>query len=96
REKGGNPDVCVVFKWLEIFFEPDDKKLRERYEDCRSGALLCGECKEYLASKVSRFLEEHSYRRRKAEPLVERMKYTGKLASEMWELHVPKVLRRMK
>lgn len=94
REKGGNPDACVVFKWLEMFFEPDDRKLRERYEDCRSGALLCGECKDYLASKVSSFLREHSERRRRAEPLVERVKYTGRLAREMWELHVPETLRR--
>ena len=94
RIKGGNPEVCVVFKWLEIFFEPDDQKLRRRYEDCRSGAILCGECKEYLISKVQEFLREHSQRRRAAEPIVEKMKYTGKLAREMWDLHIPEALRR--
>jgi tryptophanyl-tRNA synthetase (EC 6.1.1.2) len=94
RIKGGNPEVCVVFKWLEIFFEPDDQKLRRRYEDCRSGAILCGECKDYLISKVQAFLREHSERRRAVEPIVEKMKYTGKLAREMWDLHIPEALRR--
>jgi len=94
RIKGGNPEVCVVFKWLEIFFEPDDRKLRERYEDCRSGAILCGECKDYLISKVQAFLKEHSERRKVVEPIVEKMKYTGKLAREMWDLHIPEALKR--
>ncbi len=85
REKGGEPEKCVVFKWLEIFFEPDDKKLEERYWACKRGEILCGECKAYLTEKVIKFLDEHKRKRKDAEKVVDKVKYTGGLASKMWE-----------
>lgn len=94
REKGGNPEKCVVFKWLEIFFEPDDKALLERYHSCKSGALTCGECKRYLIKKVQEFLKEHQKRREKAKDEIEKFKYTGKLAQEKWNEAIPEPLRR--
>ncbi|AHF81222.1 tryptophanyl-tRNA synthetase [Thermococcus paralvinellae] len=94
REKGGNPEKCVVFKWLEIFFEPDDKALLERYHACKSGALTCGECKRYLIKKVREFLKEHQKRREKAKDEIEKFKYTGKLAQEKWNEAIPEPLRR--
>ncbi|WP_200956769.1 tryptophan--tRNA ligase [Thermococcus barophilus] len=94
REKGGNPEKCVVFKWLEIFFEPDDKALLERYHACKSGALLCGECKRYLIKKVQEFLKEHQNRREKAKDEIEKFKYTGELAREQWDKAIPEPLRR--
>jgi tryptophanyl-tRNA synthetase len=66
RKKGGNPDICVVHQWLYYMFEEDDKKIKEFYEGCRAGRILCGECKKYLADKVCRFLEEHQRRRERA------------------------------
>ena len=94
REKGGEPEKCVVFKWLEIFFEEDDKKLKERYYACKNGELTCGECKRYLISKIQEFLKVHQRRRKKAEKLVEKFKYTGKLAQEMWNEAIPEPLKR--
>jgi len=73
-----------VFKWLEIFFEEDDEKLGERYAKCRSGEILCGECKMYLAEKIRKFLEKHQERREEAKELVRIFKYEGKLAREKW------------
>ncbi len=66
REKGGNPEVCVVHQWLYYMFEEDDRKLKESWEDCKAGKILCGECKKYLADKVCRFLEEHQRKRERA------------------------------
>ena len=63
RRLGGNPDICPVYKYYEILFEPDDDKLRERYNDCRSGNLLCGPCKAALADRVVSFLEKHQEKR---------------------------------
>ncbi|WP_457753079.1 tryptophan--tRNA ligase [Thermococcus sp.] len=94
REKGGNPEKCVVFKWLEIFFEPNDKALLERYHACKSGALLCGECKRYLIKKVQKFLKEHQKRREKAKDEIEKFKYTSELAREQWDKAIPEPLRR--
>ncbi len=92
REKGGNPERCVVFKWLEIFFEGDDGKLMERYHACKAGELTCGECKRYLIEKVQSFLKKHQKKRREAEGKVERFKYTGELAREQWNRSIPEAL----
>ncbi len=56
RKKGGVPDRCVVFQYLKYIFEESDEKLSERREKCIHGEILCGECKKYLADKISEFL----------------------------------------
>ncbi len=71
RELGGNPDVCPVFKYYEMMFEEDDEKLRERYWACKTGKLLCGECKLELVERVLPFLERHKELREKAKERVE-------------------------
>jgi len=66
RKLGGNPDVCPVYKMYEMMFEENDGKLAERYNACRSGVLLCGECKRELAERVAKFIKEHQTKRMKA------------------------------
>jgi tryptophanyl-tRNA synthetase len=66
REKGGNPEIDVSFKWLKIFFEPDDKKLKKIEEDYRNGDLLTGELKNILIEKANDFLIHHRKEREKA------------------------------
>ena len=66
RKKGGNPDVDVSYQWLRMFFEPDDKKLENIYNNYKSGKLLSGELKQILIDKVTTFLKEHQRRREKA------------------------------
>lgn len=65
RRLGGNPDICPVYKYYEMMFESDEKKLRERYWACKTGKLLCGPCKSELADRVVNFLKEHQRRREK-------------------------------
>jgi len=76
RKKGGNPEVDVSFKYLEMFFEPDDKKLEKLKAEYISGKLLTGELKEYLIKKVNKFLANHQKKREQAR---------NKLGSYMWE-----------
>ncbi len=71
KRLGGNPDRCSVYKMYEMIFEDDDGRLRERYLSCRSGALLCGDCKAELASRVQRFLREFQEKRERARDYVE-------------------------
>lgn len=71
RKKGGNPDVCSVHQYNTYFFEPDDKALAKLYDDCRSGKILCGECKNLLFDKVWKFLEEHQKKRLEAKDKLE-------------------------
>lgn len=78
RQKGGNPDVCAVFKYNYCMFEDDDKKLEETACKCRNGEILCGECKMALTEKINVFLEKHQEKREKAKEYVGNMMYGGK------------------
>lgn len=70
KEKGGNPDVCRVYHYISFLLEENDKKLKERYIDCKSGNITCGECKEYLSKKIISFFEKHKKMRKKVKPRV--------------------------
>ncbi|MEE8168062.1 MAG: tryptophan--tRNA ligase [Candidatus Hydrothermarchaeales archaeon] len=71
KEKGGNPDICPVYQYLFYIFEDDDAKIKKQYLECKSGSLLCGEHKEYLAEKVTKFLMQHQTKREKAKDVIE-------------------------
>ncbi|MEM7816283.1 MAG: tryptophan--tRNA ligase [Candidatus Aenigmatarchaeota archaeon] len=66
KEKGGDPDVCLVYKYLFYFFEDNDEKIERIYNDCKLGLGVCGECKKYLASKIKEFLREYNKKRNMA------------------------------
>lgn len=71
KEKGGNPDICSVFSYFTFLFEPDDRKLAKLRTDCINGMMMCGQCKEILAEKVSKWLEQHQQKREKAKDTLE-------------------------
>lgn len=72
REKGGDPDICSVFKYYYYLFIDDDEELKKREEDCRSGGILCGECKNHLISLINNFLGEHQRKRKEAEKIFDK------------------------
>lgn len=84
RKLGGNPEIDVSFHWLNAVFEEDDKKIKKIHHDYRSGKLLTGELKQILIEKLNNFLKNHREQKIKAEKLVDKYKYDGKLAKEMW------------
>lgn len=71
RKLGGNPDIDVSYQYLRIFFEPEDKKLKEIYDDYKSGKLLSGELKAILIEKINKFLEAHQKKREEAKNRIE-------------------------
>lgn len=71
RRLGADPSICTVCAYERLIFEPDDEKLAEREHLCRTGEILCGECKQRLAERVKKFLIEHQRRREKAKDVVE-------------------------
>jgi len=77
REKGGNPDVDVPYQWL-TFFEEDDEKLKQIYEDYRSGKMLTGEIKALLIDKLNLFLKEHQKKREEARKLIDKYVFKEK------------------
>ncbi len=66
RKDGGNPDIDVSFQYLKMFFEPDDKKLKEIKDDYKSGKMLTSELKDILIKKINKFLKKHQKARKKA------------------------------
>jgi tryptophanyl-tRNA synthetase len=63
RERGGDPEVDVSFRYLQAFFEPDDDRLAEIERDYRAGDLLSGDLKDLAAERVADFLDAHQDRR---------------------------------
>ncbi len=66
RKLGGRPQVCNIYAYYYFLFEEEDQALVEREHACRSGELLCGECKQELARRVAVFLRDFQARRREA------------------------------
>jgi tryptophanyl-tRNA synthetase len=66
RRLGATPEVCSVWALWRTKFAPDEGEFRQLTDDCRSGALLCGDCKQRLVPRVQGFLEEHRERREAA------------------------------
>ncbi len=62
RAKGGQPERCVVFELFKQHLIEDDRELDEIYEECRSGARICGECKTYAVELMRDFMEEFEAR----------------------------------
>lgn len=72
RKTGANPDVCSVYQYFLFLFEEDDDKLLEREQQCRSGRMLCGECKKELTERINKFLSAHQRKRELAKKDLER------------------------
>ena len=70
RKHGGNPDIDVAYQWL-TFFEEDDKKLEQIYNDYKSGKLLSGEMKQLLIDNLNTFLKEHQKARETAKSKID-------------------------
>ncbi len=74
RKLGANPDICKVYELMR-FHNSDDAFLRKTYADCKSGKLLCGECKKNCIDFLSTFLKSHKEKYEKALPLARKMVY---------------------
>ncbi|MEM0503630.1 MAG: tryptophan--tRNA ligase, partial [Archaeoglobaceae archaeon] len=48
-----------VFEFYSFHLVEDDTELERIREDCRSGNILCGECKKYAEGLLLEFLKEY-------------------------------------
>ncbi|XP_066993683.2 tryptophan--tRNA ligase, cytoplasmic isoform X2 [Anabrus simplex] len=62
REKGGNCDVDISYRYLTFFLE-DDERLEQIRKDYTSGALLTGELKKELIDVLQPIVSKHQERR---------------------------------
>jgi tryptophanyl-tRNA synthetase len=74
RKLGGNPTGCPVFWYLRYFFDKE-RQSGERLLKCRSGNLLCGECKSDLAKESKSFILEFKKRRESAKDVINEFMY---------------------
>jgi tryptophanyl-tRNA synthetase len=77
RQLGGNALGCPVFWYLRYFFDTE-KQSDERLLKCKSGNLLCGECKSDLAKGAKPFIAEFKKRREKAKDVIAMFMYDEK------------------
>ena len=71
REKGGDPTICSIYAYYYFLFEDDDARLIRLEQECKSGALVCGDCKARLAMVISGFLEDFQAKREKAKDVLQ-------------------------
>ena len=71
RRLGATPEVCSVWALWKSRFAESEEVFGRITADCRSGAMLCGECKGQLLERVHRFYREHAAEREKAKAWAE-------------------------
>jgi tryptophanyl-tRNA synthetase len=71
RRLGATPEICSVWALWRTKFAKDEGEFDEVTHDCRSGALLCGDCKERVIERIQPFLKAHAERREKARDYAE-------------------------
>ncbi len=71
RRLGATPEICSIWALWRTKFAPDPKEFEQLTQDCRSGALLCGECKGRLIERIGPFLAEHDAARERARSWLE-------------------------
>src|SRR5437667_7959439 len=76
RQLGGNALGCPVFWYLRYLFDTE-RQSDERLLKCKSGNLLCGECKSDLSKESQNFLVELKKRREKAKDVIAKFMFDG-------------------
>ena len=71
---GANADICPVFWYLRYMFE-DEKKSDERYVKCKSGGLLCHECKHDLIGPAKDYMIRFKRKREEAKNMVDKFMF---------------------
>jgi len=65
RSLGGNPNSCPVYETMIYIPKTTTQDLLALRDQCRSGRILCGECKELCADLMEDFLNKHQEQKAK-------------------------------
>ncbi|WP_457640981.1 tryptophan--tRNA ligase [Persephonella sp.] len=65
RNDPGNPEVCIVFRYHQIF--TDQEKVKDIDTKCRKAEIGCVDCKKILAENLNKFLDPIRERRKEIE-----------------------------
>lgn len=63
KKKGGKPDECMIYSLYVFHLLENDEELLEHRDACKSGEIICGDCKEKAFQLLKDFLEKHEEKR---------------------------------
>jgi tryptophanyl-tRNA synthetase len=75
KEKGGEPEKCMVFELYKQHLIEDDKELQKVYEDCKAGKLTCGECKKNCCGLMTKFMSDFNKKRENVKKNIDKLKF---------------------
>lgn len=58
KKKGGIPEHCMIFELYKQHLIESDTELNKIYKNCKSGKLLCGECKQKAMKEMKKFMND--------------------------------------
>jgi tryptophanyl-tRNA synthetase len=71
RRLGATPEICSIWALWRTRFAESEAKFEEVTRTCKSGELLCGDCKGQLIERVHQFYAEHGAAREKVKEWAE-------------------------
>ena len=75
REKGGEPEKCMVFELYKQHLIEDDQELQNVYDNCKAGELTCGECKKNCCSLMNQFMDDFNQKREEAKKNIDKLNF---------------------
>ena len=81
RKLGANPAICPVYHLGYDVFDSRDDANKNRWERCKGGKLLCGECKKEMLEIIMQKFKEHKERRDEKEHIAKQI-VAGKFYSD--------------
>jgi tryptophanyl-tRNA synthetase len=67
KKTGGKPDVCMIYELNLYHLTEDDNELKNIYESCKKGQLMCGTCKKNAAEQMEKLLTDLAEKRKTAQ-----------------------------
>ncbi len=71
RRLGATPEICSIWALWRSRFAETDEQFRAITDGCRSGSLLCGECKQAILPRIHAFFDQQRAAREKVRPWAE-------------------------
>lgn len=75
RKLGGEPEKCMIFELYKQHLVEDDSQLKEIYDNCKSGKLLCGEDKQNCCKLMAQFMDTLSGNMEKARKNIDKLNF---------------------
>ena len=77
RKLGAEADKCVIYSLYKQHLMEDDDELKQRYKDCVTGAIMCGECKQDCVERMTRFMTDFARKTEESKAKVKDLKFVS-------------------